>query len=56
MGNESLSAKEIKNIRDRAYRRFYFRPVMLVRALGEIRLVKSMFSTLNFLKWIKPAK
>jgi radical SAM superfamily enzyme YgiQ (UPF0313 family) len=56
MGNESLSAKEIKKIRDRAYRKFYFRPVMLIRALCEIGSVKSMFSILNFLKWIKPGK
>jgi anaerobic magnesium-protoporphyrin IX monomethyl ester cyclase len=56
MGNEFLSAKEIKKIRDRAYRRFYFRPEMLIRAMGEIGSLKSLFSALNFLNWIKPGK
>lgn len=54
MDNETLSASEIKKIRDRAYRRFYFRPLMLIRALGEIGSLKSLFTTMNFLGWIRP--
>lgn len=54
MRNETLSAKEIKKIRDFAYRKFYFRPKMLIKTLREVRSLKSFFSILNFINWIKP--
>jgi radical SAM superfamily enzyme YgiQ (UPF0313 family) len=54
MGNETMSAGEIKKIRDYAYRKFYFRPRMVLQAFREIKSFKSLFSVLNFIKWIKP--
>jgi radical SAM superfamily enzyme YgiQ (UPF0313 family) len=54
MRNEALTPEEIKRIRDSAYRKFYFRPKMLIQALREVRSVRSFFSILNFIMWIKP--
>jgi len=54
MGNGLLSAKEIKKFRDFAYRKFYFRPKMLLQTLREVSSMTSFFSILTFLKWIKP--
>jgi radical SAM superfamily enzyme YgiQ (UPF0313 family) len=54
MRNEALSVKEIKKIRDLAYRKFYFRPGMLIKTLREVRSLKSFFSILNFISWINP--
>jgi len=54
MGNESMTAVEIKNIRDRAYRRFYFRPKMIIQTFREVKSVKSFFSILKFARWIRP--
>jgi anaerobic magnesium-protoporphyrin IX monomethyl ester cyclase len=56
MGNESLSASEIKKLRDYAYRKFYFRPRMVIRTIRELSSPGSLFSVLSFLKWIKPRK
>lgn len=56
MKNEKLTAREIKKIRDKAYRRFYFRPKMAFQALKEINSLKHLFSILNFLDWIKAKK
>jgi len=56
MGNESMTAVEIKNIRDRAYRRFYFRPKMIIQTFREVKSVKSFFSILKFARWIRPGK
>jgi anaerobic magnesium-protoporphyrin IX monomethyl ester cyclase len=56
MGNESMSPKEIKRIRDSAYRKFYLRPAMFFRTLKEVDSVKSFFSVLNFFEWIRPKK
>jgi anaerobic magnesium-protoporphyrin IX monomethyl ester cyclase len=53
-GNESLTPAEIKKIRNKAYRRFYFRPIMLIRTLRETGSLKSLFSILGFIKWIRP--
>lgn len=55
-GNENLTPREIKKIRDYAYRRFYFRPGMIFRTLREIESVGALFSVLNFMDWIKPKK
>ena len=55
-GNENLSPREIKKIRDYAYRRFYFRPGMIIQTLREIDSVRALFSVLNFIGWIKPGK
>jgi anaerobic magnesium-protoporphyrin IX monomethyl ester cyclase len=52
MGNESMTAGEIKKIRDYAYRRFYFRPRMVLQTLHEVKSIKSFFSILNFMNWI----
>jgi len=54
MGNETMSAGEIKKIRDFAYRKFYSSPRVVLRTLREIKSVKSFFSALSFIKWIKP--
>jgi anaerobic magnesium-protoporphyrin IX monomethyl ester cyclase len=54
MGNETMSAGEIKKIRDYAYRKFYFRPRMVLQTFREIKSVKSFFAVLNFISWIKP--
>ena len=56
MGNDTLTPKEIKRIRDSAYRKFYFRPKMLIRTLREVDSLKSFLSILNFIDWIKPNK
>lgn len=53
MRNESLSSKEIKKLRDKAYRRFYFRPKMFWQTLKEVKSLKSFISSMDFLKWIK---
>jgi anaerobic magnesium-protoporphyrin IX monomethyl ester cyclase len=53
-GNENLSPREIKKIRDYAYRRFYFRPGMVMQTLREIESFRALFSVLNFMDWIKP--
>lgn len=53
MRNESLSSREIKAIRNKAYRRFYFRPRMLSQALREIQSWRNLFASLDFLKWIR---
>ena len=53
MRNDSLTSKEIKKLRDRAYRRFYLRPKMLLKTLKEVKSLKSFISSMNFLKWIK---
>jgi radical SAM superfamily enzyme YgiQ (UPF0313 family) len=55
-GNENLTPRDIKKIRDYAYRRFYFRPKMIIRTLREIESVGALFSILNFMDWIKPKK
>jgi len=54
MGNGLLSANEIKKLRNFAYRKFYFRPKMLVQTLKEVSSLPSFFSILNFIKWIRP--
>jgi radical SAM superfamily enzyme YgiQ (UPF0313 family) len=54
MRNETMSSGEIRKMRDYAYRKFYFRPIMSFRALREIKSLKSFFSALNFIKWIRP--
>ena len=56
MSNDALSAKEIKKLRDRAYRKFYFRPKMFKQAWKEIKSVKSLFVTLTFIDWIKAGR
>jgi radical SAM superfamily enzyme YgiQ (UPF0313 family) len=56
MGNDHLSPDEVKKLRDTAFRRFYFRPVMIWRAFREIRSAKALFSLLNFINWIKPRR
>lgn len=56
MRNEKLSAQEIKKLRDWAYARFYFRPKMFFKVLKEIKSIRYLFSTLNFLDWIKAKK
>lgn len=56
IGNESLSPKEIKRLRDYAYRKFYFRPGMVLMTLREIESIGALFSVLNFVSWIKPGK
>jgi radical SAM superfamily enzyme YgiQ (UPF0313 family) len=56
MGNETLTAKEIKRLRDQAYRKFYFRPIMLIKTIREVGSFRSFFSILNFINWIKPGK
>lgn len=54
--NENLSPREIKKIRNYAYRKFYFRPGMIIRTLREIESVGALFSVLDFMDWIKPKK
>lgn len=54
MRNETLTLKEIKKIRDYAYRKFYFRPVMLIRTMKEVDSFRSLLSIMNFIKWINP--
>ncbi len=56
MRNEKLSAKEIRKIRDRAYRRFYFRPRMVLQVFQEVKSWKNLLSVFNFLDWIKPKR
>jgi len=51
--NESLTAREVKAFRDRAYRRFYFRPRMLFRVLREVQSVRGLLASMDFLKWIR---
>lgn len=52
----TLSAKEIMDFRNRAFRRFYLRPKMILKTLGRIRSVgefKALFNMLkDFLTWI----
>jgi anaerobic magnesium-protoporphyrin IX monomethyl ester cyclase len=54
MGNETMSAGEIKKIRDSAYRKFYFRPKMIMQTFREVKSLKAFFTVLNFVNWIKP--
>jgi len=54
MGNESLSATEIKKLRNYAYRRFYLRPKMLLQTIREVSSLSSFLSILKFVNWIKP--
>lgn len=54
MGNGSLSAKEIKKLRDYAYRKFYFRSKMIFQTIRDVSSITSFLSILNFLRWIKP--
>ena len=56
MKNETMSSEEIRKIRDRAYRRFYFRPKMFLQTIREVKSLKSFFSLLNFIEWIKPGR
>lgn len=56
MGNGALSAKEIRKLRDYAYRKFYLRPEMFLQAIREVTSLRAFFSVLNFLKWIKPSR
>ncbi len=56
MGNGSLSAKEIKKLRDGAYKKFYFRPKMLLQTMREVTSIASFLSVLNFMNWIMPKK
>lgn len=53
MGNGNLTPQQIKKFRDLAYRKFYFRPKMLIQTLKEVNSVRSFFSSLDFLGWIK---
>lgn len=53
MSNEALSPREVKQLRDQAYRRFYLRPKMFVQTIKEVSSLKSLLSVLNFVKWIK---
>lgn len=53
MGNEALSRREIKALRDRAYRRFYLRPRMAWQVLAEIKSWRHFFAALDFFKWIR---
>ena len=56
MRNEILSAEEIGKLRDYAYRKFYFRPIMLIRTIHEVSSVTSFLSVLKFINWIKPVR
>jgi len=56
MRNEILTPDQVKKFRDRAYRKFYFRPKMLIQAIKEVNSLKSFFYIFNFIKWIKPEK
>ena len=56
MRNETLSSRQIKKFRDRAYRKFYFRLKMLKQAMKEVSSFRSFLEILNFVKWIKPRK
>lgn len=56
MKNEVLSPDDIKRLRDRAYRKFYLRPCMLLQALKEMSNFAAFFRSLNFLRWIKTGK
>ncbi len=56
MGNGSLSAREVKKLRDNAYRKFYFRPKMFLQTLREVTSITSFLSILNFMNWIMPKK
>jgi hypothetical protein len=51
-----MSAEEIRKIRDSAYRKFYFRPKMILKTFKEVKSFKSFFSILKFIDWIKPVK
>ncbi|MBU2025116.1 B12-binding domain-containing radical SAM protein, partial [Patescibacteria group bacterium] len=44
MRNEVLSSKEIKRLRDRAYRSFYLRPRMFFQALKEVNSLRTFLS------------
>lgn len=54
MGNGNLSAGEIHKLRNFAYRKFYFRPKMLIQTVREVTSIFSFLSILNFIRWIKP--
>ncbi len=54
MRNETLTLGQVKKFRDRAYRKFYFRPKMFIQIVREVNSLKSFFNIFNFLKWIKP--
>ncbi|MDD5290636.1 MAG: radical SAM protein [Patescibacteria group bacterium] len=54
MRNEALSSAQIKKFRDKAYRKFYFRPKMIKQTMKEVSSFRSFLEILNFMKWIKP--
>ncbi|MFA4834196.1 MAG: radical SAM protein [Patescibacteria group bacterium] len=56
MRNETLTSRQIKKFRDKAYLKFYFRPKMLKQTMGEVSSLRSFLEILNFMKWIKPKK
>ena len=53
MGNGILTAGEIQNFRDLAYRKFYLRPKMAKQAIKDISSPLSLLRSLEFLKWMK---
>jgi hypothetical protein len=54
IGNAAFTAEELKRLRNYAYRKFYFRPEMLIRTIREVSSFSSFLSLLNFINWIKP--
>jgi anaerobic magnesium-protoporphyrin IX monomethyl ester cyclase len=56
MGNETLTAAEVTKLRNYAYRKFYFRPKMLIQTMREVTSISALLSLLNFIKWINPGK
>ncbi len=56
MRNETLSSQEIKKIRDKAYRKFYFRPKIFFGAAREATSFRAFYLITGFLKWIITGK
>ncbi|MFA4941967.1 MAG: radical SAM protein [Patescibacteria group bacterium] len=54
MRNKDLTSQQIKKFRDKAYRKFYFRPKILIQSVKEVSSFRSFLEILNFMKWIKP--
>jgi radical SAM superfamily enzyme YgiQ (UPF0313 family) len=54
MRNETLSSRQIKKFRDKAYRKFYFRFRMIKQTIKEVSSLRAFLEILNFVKWIKP--
>jgi len=47
-----LSAQEVTEIKEKAFRKFYFRPRYMAAKIRELRSPRRILNALNFTRWI----